>query len=98
MSIARIFRILNANLILALPFIIGINCNLAVDCSVEKTAVNSPFCEVPLPTLLWLGSIAWVWIFIRIFNKKKQISLWVLLIPTVILATLAFAIFLNHRI
>ena len=98
MSIARIFRILNANLILVLPFIIGINCNLAVDCRVETTAVNSPFCEVPLPTLLWLGSIAWVWIFIRIFNKKKQISLWVLLIPTVMLATLTFAIFLNHRI
>ena len=98
MSIARIFKILNANFILALPFIIGINCNFAMDCRVEKTAVNSPFCEVPLPILLWIGSIAWVWIFIRIFNKKKQISLWVLLIPTVMLATLTFGIFLNHRI
>jgi len=36
MNIAGIFRILNANLILALPFIIGINCNLAVDCRAEK--------------------------------------------------------------
>ena len=65
----NIFRILNANLILAVPFIIGISCNLSVDCRIEKTAINSPFCEVPIPALLWIVLIVWTWILIKIINK-----------------------------
>ena len=95
---SNIFRILNANLILAFPFIIGISCNLSIDCRTEKTAVNSPFCDVPVPALLWIALITWTWVLIKIINKKTRISLMVLSIPTVMLAILTFGIFLNHRI
>ena len=95
---SNIFRILNANVILALPFIIGITCNLSVDCRIEETAINSPFCEVPVPALLWIVLIVWTWVLIKIINKKTRISLMVLSIPTVMLAILTFGIFLNHRI
>ena len=95
---SNIFRILNANVILALPFIIGVTCNLSVDCRIEKTAINSPFCEVPIPALLWIVLIVWTWILIKIINKKTGISLVVLSIPTTMLVILTFGIFLNHRI
>ena len=37
---SNIYRILSANVKLALPFIIGVTCNLSVDCRIEKTAIN----------------------------------------------------------
>jgi hypothetical protein len=98
MTESKTFKILNANFILAFPFIIGISCNLSVDCRIEKTAINSPFCEVPVPALLWIVLIVWTWVLIKIINKKTRISLVVLSIPTVMLAILTFGIFLNHRI
>ena len=97
-QVAKKIRVILPLSVVSFPFILGIDCNLSIDCRIEQTSINSPFCDVSLPAILWVLSLAWVGMFGWFFNKKKRINLWVILIPTVILATLTFAIFLNHRI
>ena len=97
MKLINLVKSFTITVTLGIPFLLGISCNDAIDCRKEQTSINSPFCDYSLTIILWIVLVTWISIFIFVFNKKKWLPLWSMVVPSVILMIITLIIFLNQR-